>query len=527
MARSVKTHGVARAVALVALLGMAASACTTSSGGSGGGGGKEGSGGGSAGLQLTADPTTLDPAKGTAVQDLVMARFMYDSLVRRDDGGTVVGGLAKSWQMPSASEAVFTLNEGITCTDGTKLTATDVAASLRRLADPKAGGYPAFGAGNTPEISADDAAGTVSVKLAKPYSDLLYGLGTPQAGIICPKALKDEALLKSGGKGAGTGRWYLTKTVAGSAYTLTARDGYDWAPRYGNSPQGEAPATLTMRILPNESTAANELLAGSLDYAGITGPDAARLAAAKDKVSLVPAPLVRMMVVFNERAGHPGADRAFREAVGAVLDRNAFNQTLTKGSGDVLASIADKAVPCASTDESLLVKPDPGAAKKALKGVQVTVVGTNAVAAGAGNEFVQAALKAAGADVSLRNVDNTTWGTEVLGNKGDWDVTVLPNVNVTNLLTHPASMLAGAEPPAGRNFGGVDNAEFAAGFGAAMAATDPAAKCEAWGRAQKALLTNRDVLPLAAIKVFYTTGKRVEMAAPDGVLDMSTVRLKK
>ncbi|SDK02067.1 ABC transporter substrate-binding protein [Streptomyces indicus] len=526
MARSVKTTGAVRAAALAAALGLAATACTTSDGTSTGGGGK-GGGGGSATLQLTGDPTTLDPAKGTAVQDLVMSRMLYDVLVRRDDGGEIVGNLAKSWEQPSAKEATFTLNEGITCTDGTKLTATDIAASLKRLADPKTGGYPAFGAGNTATITADDKAGTVNVKLAKPYSDLLYGMSSPQAGIICPKALKDESLLKSGGKGAGTGRWWLDKSTAGSAYTLAGRDGYTWGAKYKKAPAGDAPKTVVMKILPNESTMANELLSGSLDYAGITGPDAARLAKAPDKVTMVPTPLIRMMVVFNQKEGHPGADKKFRDAVGAAIDRKAFNDTVTKGTGEVIASLADKSVPCASTDESWLAKPDKAAAAKALKGVKVKVVGTNAVASGAGNEFVQAVLKAAGAEVELRNVDNTTWATEVPGGKGDWDITVLPNVNTTNLLTHPASLLVGEAPPAGRNFGSVNNPDFAAGFGEAMANVDEAKKCAAWEKAQKAALTNRDVLPLTAIKAYYTSGKKVEIASPDGILDTSTVRLKK
>ncbi|MFI6943028.1 ABC transporter substrate-binding protein [Streptomyces sp. NPDC050418] len=524
MARSVKTTGAVRTAALVAALGLAATACTTSD--DPGAGGGKGGGGGSATLQLTGDPTTLDPAKGTAVQDLYMDRMLYDVLVRRDDAGEIVGNLAKSWEQTSASEANFTLNEGITCTDGTKLTATDIAASLKRLADPKTGGYPAFGAGNTATITADDKANTVSVKLAKPYSDLLYGLSSPQAGIVCPKALKDEALLKSAGKGAGTGRWYLDKSVAGSTYTLAGREGYTWGAKYKKAPQGEAPGSVVLKILPNESTMANELLSGSLDYAGITGPDAARLAKAPDKVTMVPTPLIRMMVVFNQAKGHPGADKEFREAVGAAVDRKGFNDTVTKGTGEIISSLADKSVPCAATEESWLAKPDKAAAK-ALKGVKVKVVGTNAVAGGAGNEYVQAVLKAAGAEVELRNVDNTTWATEVPGGKGDWDITVLPNVNTTNLLTHPASLLVGEAPPAGRNFGQVDNKEFAAGFGEAMANIDEAKKCAAWEKAQKALLTNRDVLPLTAIKAYYTTGKKVEIASPDGILDASTVRLKK
>ncbi|MFI7341025.1 ABC transporter substrate-binding protein [Streptomyces sp. NPDC050085] len=508
------------------VLGLAVTGCTTSTDS---GGGKSGDKTLKATIATSSDPTTLDPNLGTVAADFVFARMLNDQLVRRDDNGRIIAGIASEWTSGPKS-AEFTLRPDATCTDGTKVTASGVAKVLTRFADPATRATAAsqvFGANNKVTATGDDASRKVKVTLDKPWSDLLYGLALPQAGIVCPSALDNPALLKSGKKGAGTGAYYVTSAKPGTGYTLTAVKGYKGWAAYKKMPQGTVPDVVEMPVIQSESTMANNLVAGTLDYTGFTGPETARFVG-NNKFHITPAPIVRMMVVFNERKGHPGADEKIRRAIAQSLDRTAFNKAVTGGSGTLMTSITDGKVPCANQDESLLVKADPAAAKGVLKNVKIKLVGTNNVASGAGNEYVQAALKSAGAQVSLRNADAATWGKDVISNQGDWDITVLPNLNLTNLLTTPASLFLGADPAkGGRNFPGVDNAGFAKGFAAAMATTDPTAKCAAWGDAQKALLGKVDVVPLATVNINYTTSARIAIASPDGLLAPETVRIVK
>ncbi|MFE1949252.1 ABC transporter substrate-binding protein [Streptomyces sp. NPDC059524] len=505
-------------------LGLAATGCTTSGDETGG---KDGGKKVKVSIATSSDPTSLDPQLGTVAADFVFARMLDDQLVRRDDKGKIIPGLASRWKA-DAKSAEFTLRPDAKCTDGTKVTASGVAKVLTRFADPATKSTAAsqvFGPGAKVTATGDDATGTVSVKLDKPWSDLLYGLALPQAGIVCPAALDKPELLKSGKKGAGTGAYYIESAEPGARYTLSAVKGYTGWATYKNMPEGTVPDVVEMPVIQSEATMANNLAAGTLDYAAFTGPDVARFVK-NDKFTITPAPIVRMMVVFNERKGHPGADAKVREAVARTLDRKAFNRAVTRGSGTLMSSITDASVPCANKDESLLAKPDPAAAKDVLKGMKIKLVGTNAVASGSGNEYVQAALKAAGAEVSLRNADSATWGNDVISNKGDWDLTVLPNLNLTNLLTTPASLFAGPGPAdGGRNFPGTHNKDFEQGFGAAMATTDQSAKCAAWDKAQKALLTGFDVVPMATVNLNYTTAARISIAAPDGLLAPETVRV--
>ncbi|GAB3683473.1 hypothetical protein GCM10027589_53010 [Actinocorallia lasiicapitis] len=503
--------------------GLALTGCTTAS--------KEDSGGAkpTAAIAIASDVTSLDPNAGAVAADFVMARMLYGSLVRRDEGGKIIGGLASAWKSDAdAKGAEFTLRSDVTCTDGAKVAASGVAKSLTRFAQLPTAAQVFGPTAAQATFTGDDASGKITIKLAAPWSDLLFGLALPQAGIVCPAALDNADLIKTGGKGAGTGPYYVSSSKPGDVYTLAAVDGYTGTPAYANLPQGTVPAVVEMKVRQSEATQANELISGGLDYSGITGADAARFVPLKDKFTIKPAPIVRMMAVFNERKGHPGADPAFREAVAKALDAKAFNQAVTRGTGSPMFTITDAAVPCANKDASLLTQPDAEGAKAALKGVKVKVVGTNAVAAGAGNEYVQATLKAAGADVQLRNVDSATWGNDVISNKGDWDLTVWPNLNLTNLLTTPASFLTGPDPAAkGRNFPGVNDPAFTKAFGTAMATSDETAKCAAWADAQKSLLKAHHVLPLAAVNVNYITSNRVKALSPDGLFDPSTLRIVK
>ncbi|MGI5167124.1 ABC transporter substrate-binding protein [Spirillospora sp. CA-253888] len=516
-----RTTASAAAAVSAALL---ASACTTSSSPDG----SPGEGGDRAfRVALTSDANTFDPAKGTAASDYTMARLQYATLVNRDAGNKITPGLAEKWEAGPTS-ATFTLRKGLTCSDGKPLSATDVAASLRRFADPKTAGSGvalAFGPGAPATFGADDAAGTVTVKLGRPWADLLTGLALPNAGIVCAPGLKDpQALAQGPVPGAGSSGYTLSAVQRGRSYTFKLRDGFNAFAQYAQEPQGERPRTLEVSVVSNESTLANQLSTGAVDYGAFTGPDAARFRSGG--YTLKTAPLLRMFVVFNERSGRPGADPKVRKAVAQALDPAAFNKVYG-GKGEVMKSWSDSTSPCANTDASAVTATDPAAAKAALKGVSLKITGTNAIAGGAGNAYVQEALRAAGAEAALRNVDNATWATDVLANKGDWDLTVMAHLNFPGTLTSGALALTGPVPPEGRNFGAIKNDDFTAGIAEAQSTTDQAEQCAGWAKAQKALLSGDDVVPLATVPVAFVFGKGADGAVVNGAADPGTFRIKR
>src|SRR6202451_2020134 len=163
---------------------------------------------------------------------------------------------------------------GVTCSDGSPLTAATVAANINFIgniknASSRAGVWVEPGATAT----ADNATGTVTVKSPVPDAFLVTDVG--QAQIVCDSGMKNRKLLQEGGEG--TGLYTLTSAVPGSSYTLTLRKGYDWGPGGATSSTPGVPATVTLKVVSNMPTAANELLAGQANLGEILGPDTQRV----------------------------------------------------------------------------------------------------------------------------------------------------------------------------------------------------------------------------------------------------------
>ena len=117
---------------------------------------------------LISDPSSFDPALAQGQQTFQIVGLLYDTLLCRDGTSGLVGGLASQWSAESASEYVFTIRDGATCSDGTPITASVVAESLRYLASPETGSTwknLVFGQGDA-TITPDDAAKTVRVSLS-------------------------------------------------------------------------------------------------------------------------------------------------------------------------------------------------------------------------------------------------------------------------------------------------------------------------------------------------------------------------
>src|SRR5215217_2711246 len=75
---------------------------------------------------LPSDPGNLHPLRAGQIVTNTILPFAYDTLISIDEQGKVVGQLAESWKV-TPKRVTFTLRPGVTCADGTELTATDVA----------------------------------------------------------------------------------------------------------------------------------------------------------------------------------------------------------------------------------------------------------------------------------------------------------------------------------------------------------------------------------------------------------------
>ena len=457
---------------------------------------------GSATLALPTDPGALDPHMTLVGAARYVDAFAYDTLVNLVGPGKIASGLAQRWRVVSPKRVEFTLHRGITCSDGTRLTASVVKRNLDFVGNPTnksplLGIFMPLGA----KTVANDRARTVVVTTSSPSPFMIQGLAFVQ--IICSKGLDNRSSLSRGAVGSGPYR--LTSVVPGDHYTFAVRKGYTWGPGGASTAAAKLPARVTLRVVTNEATAANLLLTGGVDLASLSGPDRARL----DKARLFTKTSVGAPLEFfiNQNPGHPGANPAVRKALVQALNLNQIGQVAVAGLGVKMTQLTRQDLtPCAGNSVAGSVPAfNPQAARSALAGVSVKLLyPTDAGSTFApANELAQQQLSAAGVKVTLDAQSTAALSGKIFGT-GDWDI-VFIGIGVANP-SQLTSLLSGPTPPNGTNFAGIKNTGYSRNVALAVRRVGPAG-CKFWLDAERALFRTGDVAPMSVFTTaFYGKG---------------------
>ena len=182
-------------------------------------------------LSLSGDVHSMDSAMAANRSQLTLLQQTGEGLVRRDEFGHLVPGMAKKWDIsPDGLTCTFQLREGAKWSDGSKVTARDFEYAWKRAIDPKTGSAWAFqfygienaqkaneGKGAVSEVGVraiDDV--TLQVTLEKPQAYFLEMLAEP---VFQPQK---QSFVEAAGKGYGTA---AAKTLANGPFKLA-----DWQP---------------------------------------------------------------------------------------------------------------------------------------------------------------------------------------------------------------------------------------------------------------------------------------------------------
>ena len=480
-------------------------------------------------IRTTIDiPSSFDPTTTRSLPDFLLARTSYDTLVRKDDSG-LIGGLATEWTS-TPTQAVFTIRTDATCSDGTKITPTIVKNSLDYLARPENAAISkiqTFGGGNTPTITADDAAGTVTIDVPTPWTNMVDGLSVATTGIICPAGLADPEGLAAGTvKGSESGPYVLDSFEAGVSYTYTLRSDYNAWPKWTTPVEGTPAKTLQYVVSPDSTATANLVIGGQMDIGKIQAQSIERF----DGMEGYEVSVNRFSdfyLIFNEREGSPFTDAATRLGVIQAIDRDKFQTVTSSGTGEVLTTLVAKNVACAPSENKLIPTQDVAAATKALTGVTIRFVAPNiAGPAGAGNEYIAEALRAAGATVEIENTDVGSWVGKIYGQPEAWDLTMYADLDFLGSLTSPLMNFVGPTvAEGGGNVGAVNNAAASEAFGASLTATSDEERCTFLNASADALISNSDTLPLINDAFIYVQRPGFTVQMLGGALDDPIFRI--
>jgi peptide/nickel transport system substrate-binding protein len=475
-------------------------------------------------LEIGSPVTSLDPAKGSSFADFTAAQALYDPLVSFNKAGKIIPDLATSWT-DTPTSATFHIRKGVTCSDGTPLTPAVVAASLQRYMNPATAApllAEVIGGGNKATVTADSSADTVTVSLAHAWSWLVQGLTSNFTGIICPAGLKNPSSLLTHSEG--TGAWVASSEVSGSSYTFTRRANYWGGPAFTGQPAGTVPKSLVLKVVEDDNTAANLMSTGSLDIASYSTNDWTRFKNESGFTYQIQ-PQTDTMLVFNETPGLATDKQSVRLAISQAVNRTAMTGVLGNGHGITESNLGQPTYQCYDSSlSSLIPKYNLPAARKVLKGMHFSIIGTTQLSAGNGTSYLLAELEQAGATVTLNNENNEAWVTQLFSGKNNWDLTILGYGNTENSILSAAGFFTGPPPPKGENLGDVQVPAEASAYNSAgqLSGTQ---SCAAIATLQKSLLQGSDVLPLTGMPIFDVFAGHTAGVVVKGFVQPSSIRI--
>ena len=466
--------------------------------------------GGTVTVIVDADPGSLDPHLSVIATTNFVNSFAYETLVYLGQDGEFTPGLAESWE-DSPTSVTYTLKDGVTCADGTPLTATTVADNFSFIADPANQSLllgPYVPPGSRWKRTTRRAPSRLTTEAPVPF--MLQNTGAA-VFIVCDAGLADRSTLAAGTNG--TGPFVLEEAVANDHYTFSARDDYAWGPDGPTSELPGFPSEVVVRIIENESTEANLLLSGEVNIASIAGADRQRVES--EGYFVTEQRSIAGEFFFNQMEGLPTADVAVRQALMGALDLQELMSVQTAGNGELatgLAELLPKACPGDTVGAFLTAGADVEAAGQLLdeagwvmgsdgvrekdgapltiRAFYVTSIENSALSM----ELAMAQWQELGVDVQLQGVDEAQFSTIAFETRA-WDVFLAAlNLDVPSVAV---PFVSGPQPPDGVNFSAVANPEYDALVAEASALTGAEA-CEVWNAAEAELYAQMNILPFAA-----------------------------
>lgn len=285
-----------------------------------------------------AEPSnSLDPT-GAAPPDYIY--YAYDPLIYETPTGGYIPDLALSWgeSGPTNKHFVIHLRQGVHFSDGSEMTAKDVAASLEYYATT-----PGPNAVNAGPVANVNAIGKwtvqINYKSPEPELDVIQSLSQDFTfgDIIGPKGLADKASLGTTTDGAGEYELDPAETVSGSSYTFVPN------PHYWNKAAIEY-AKVVAKFYASDSAELAAIQAGQIQYAqNMPASDVAAGASSKLRISHGPGN-VPMLMLESHLTG-PLAKAAVREAIGYALNRTAISRAVFAGLAKPQGELGLKGLP--------------------------------------------------------------------------------------------------------------------------------------------------------------------------------------
>lgn len=311
-------------------------------------------------IGLTQPWETLNPVIGFAVSEYEIWNVQYTGLVSRSaDDYSPEPGLAESWveNEPGVSYT-YTLREGLLWSDGTPLTAEDIAWNVNTSRDQEWANYISSVVNMTAEV-VDERTVTITSSVPDPKLPMLEIYVLPKH-IWEEQATPDTIETYDGLDGVGSGPFVIDDYRSEESLTMVANENY-----YGGRP---AIDRVIFRYFSNADAMVAAIERGEIDAAaGVPAASMAQLDENPDIDVVAGQQGGFDEIAFNlgavEGQPHPAIlDLTFRQALNHAIDKAGATEDLWFGYAEPATTISVGAdpqwIPEIPEDEQYLYDPD-------------------------------------------------------------------------------------------------------------------------------------------------------------------------
>ena len=419
-------------------------------------------------VAMQLEPPHLDPTSAAAgAIDSVLYTNVFEGLTRFMGDGSVVPGLAESWEISEDGLTyTFKLREGVTFHDGTTMDAEDVKFTLDRInAEDSANAQKALYSAIS-EVNVIDPQ-TVEVKLSEPNGNMLFNLAWGDAVIVAPESV--ETIKQTP---IGTGAFKFENWNQGDKITLTRNEDY-W---------GEAPAlaSATFKFISDPTAAFASVMAEDVDvFTGFPAPENIPQFEADPRFQVLIGSTEGETILSINNQREPFDNVKVREAVAHAIDRQAIIDGAMFGYGTPIGTHFAPHNPD-YVDLTQMSAYDPEKSKALLAeagfpdGFETTLHLPPPSYARRGGEIIAAQLAEVGIKAQITNVEWAQWLETVFKGK-DFGLSIVSH-------TEPMDINIYANPDYYFQY---DNAEFQSLMTEFNKTADPAARSEMLAKAQR------------------------------------------
>lgn len=425
--------------------------------------------GGTVTVGISQDLDSLDPHNVVYAGTREVLFNVYEGLVKATPDGDLEPAVAERVDVSDdATVYTFTLREGRTFHDGSKVTAEDIKYSIERYADIQ-GKESAFSILKKVVI-ADER--TVKVILKEGNSEFLPELTLA----IIPKENK-----KPGENPIGTGPFKIEKFVPGQSLTVVKFEGY----RTKGLPYLDQ---VTFKIVSDTDAAFTELQGGNIDILQYLTAD--QTGVLGDQFNIIEGSVNYVQGLFLNNKFEPFQNEKVRQAICYAIDRNEINQFVFEGKSHEIQTHMIPGFRKYYNEETEQVYPhNVEKAKELLKeagysdGFELTIVVPNNYAPHQTvAEIVIEQLKEVGIRAKTELVEFTSWVSDVYTDR-KFESTI---VAVDGTLA-PSSWFEKNESTGSKNFTNYSNNEFDRVYSEAKQTIDETEKVEKYKELQMIL----------------------------------------